>query len=115
VKEDDFAWRETQGITANVEQWKNRSTLVCMKFSLLNFPIYCMNSRRSILLFTTLRPQEPLVWDKILVDRLKELDNKWTRAIDFWFSRMKEGYIIEIVVEYTNSFSEAERKFVEGP
>jgi hypothetical protein len=28
---------------------------------------------------------------------------------------VKEGYIIEFVVEYTDSFSEAERKFVEGP
>jgi hypothetical protein len=28
---------------------------------------------------------------------------------------VKEGYIIEFVVEYTDSFSEAERKFTEGP
>jgi hypothetical protein len=28
---------------------------------------------------------------------------------------VKEGYIIEFVVEYNDSFSEAERKFVEGP
>ena len=27
---------------------------------------------------------------------------------------MKEGYILEFSIEYTNSFSEAERKFVEG-
>jgi hypothetical protein len=50
-----------------------------------------------------------------MIDRMKALDNKWTRAIDFWFSRVKEGYIIEFVVEYTDSFSEAERKFMEGP
>jgi hypothetical protein len=28
---------------------------------------------------------------------------------------VKEGYIIEFVVEYNDSFSEDERKFVEGP
>jgi hypothetical protein len=28
---------------------------------------------------------------------------------------VKEGYIIEFVVEYTNSFNDAERKFIEGP
>jgi hypothetical protein len=64
---------------------------------------------------TALRPQEPLVWDQTTVDRMKALDNKWARAIDFWFSRVKEGYIIEFVIEYNDSFSEAERKFVEGP
>jgi hypothetical protein len=28
---------------------------------------------------------------------------------------VKEGYIIEFVVEYIDSFSEDERKFTEGP
>jgi len=50
-----------------------------------------------------------------MLDRLRVLENKWTRDIDFWFSQVKEGYIIEFVVEYTNSFSEAKNKFVEGP
>jgi hypothetical protein len=62
-----------------------------------------------------LRTQEPLVWDQITLDRMKALDNKWTRAIDFWFSWVKEDYIIEFVVEYIDSFSEVERNFVEGP
>jgi hypothetical protein len=31
------------------------------------------------------------------------------------FTRVKEGYIIEFVVEYTDSFSEDERNFMEGP
>jgi hypothetical protein len=31
-----------------------------------------------------------IVWDQDMLDRLKELDNKWTRAIDFWFTRVKE-------------------------
>jgi hypothetical protein len=42
------------------------------------------------------------------------LENKWTRAIYFWFARVKEGYIIDFLVEYTDSFNDAERKFVEG-
>jgi hypothetical protein len=46
---------------------------------------------------------------------MKALDNKWALAIDFWFVRVKEGYIIEFPIEYSDSFSEAERKFVEGP
>ena len=64
---------------------------------------------------TALRPLESIVWVQAMVDRLKELDKKWTRAIDFWFSRVKEGYIIEFVVEYTNYFRDIERKFTYGP
>jgi hypothetical protein len=63
---------------------------------------------------STMWPLEPVVWDQAMLDRLKVLENKWTRAIEFWFSRVKEGYIIEFVVEYTDSFSEAERNFAEG-
>jgi hypothetical protein len=50
-----------------------------------------------------------------MFDILKELDNKWTRAIDFWFARVKERYFIEYVVKYSDSFSEDEAKFEEGP
>jgi hypothetical protein len=64
---------------------------------------------------TALRLQESLVWDKFTNDRLKALDKKWTRAIYFRFTRVKEGYIIEFVVEFTDSFSEDEIKFIEGP
>jgi hypothetical protein len=55
-----------------------------------------------------------MVWDQAMVDRMNGLDKKWDRAIDFWFSRVKEGYIIEFSMEYIDSFNEAERKFVEG-
>jgi hypothetical protein len=43
------------------------------------------------------------------------LDNKWAQEINFWFSSIKEGYVIEFVVEYSDSFKEAKREFVEGP
>jgi hypothetical protein len=58
---------------------------------------------------------QPIVWDQATLDSLKVLNNKWTRAIDFWFARVREGYIIEFVVEYNDSFSEAKIKFEEGP
>jgi len=31
-------------------------------------------------------PLEIIVWDQSKLDILKELDNKWTWAIDLWFS-----------------------------
>jgi hypothetical protein len=35
-------------------------------------------------------PLELVLWDQATLDRLKALDNKWTQAIDFWFTRLKE-------------------------
>jgi hypothetical protein len=43
------------------------------------------------------------------------LDNKWTKAIDFWFKQVKEGYIVEFVVECNESFNSVEFKFATGP
>jgi len=59
-------------------------------------------------------PVEPIVWDQAKLDSLKVLDKKWTRAIDFWLDRMKEGHIINFFIEYNDSFNKAKRKFEEG-
>jgi hypothetical protein len=56
-------------------------------------------------------PLDPIVWDQENIDSLKELDNECTQVIHFWFSRVKEGKIVEFNIEYIESFSEAERKF----
>jgi hypothetical protein len=71
--------------------------------------------KRKTTINTTLGVQEPLVWDQTIINRLKYMDNKWAREIKFWFNQVKEGYIIEFTIEYNDSFSEDERKFVKGP
>jgi hypothetical protein len=117
TKEDNFSQWETQGVNTNVKQWKdmylysNMHELFVTEFPCLLYEWLKRKTTNNI----SLRSQEPLVWDQVTIDRLKALDNKWTRAIDFLFSQVKEGYIIEFVVEYTDSFSEAEIKFTEGP
>lgn len=49
------------------------------------------------------------------ITRLKVLDIKWTRAIKFWFERVKEGYLVEYAIECSESFSSTKRKFEVGP
>jgi hypothetical protein len=34
-----------------------------------------------------------------VVNRLRYVDNKWARAIEFWFEHVKEGYIVEFSIE----------------
>jgi hypothetical protein len=43
------------------------------------------------------------------------VDNKWARAIEFWFEHVKEGYIVEFSIECSESFNSVERKFAVGP
>jgi hypothetical protein len=71
--------------------------------------------KRQTATIPALRPLESIVWDQVTVDRMKEMISKWTQAIDSWFARVKECYIIEFDVGYTDSFSEVERKLIEGP
>ena len=41
---------------------------------------------------------------------------KWlSRAVDFWEDNILEGYITKFVVNKITSYSEAERKFFQGP
>jgi hypothetical protein len=47
---------------------------------------------------STVLPSKLIVWDQAKIDSLKALDNKWTRAIDFWFAQVKEGYIVEFSI-----------------
>ena len=49
------------------------------------------------------------------LNKLRSVDNRWSRAVDFWFKSIKEGYIVEFTIEYNNSFSVAERKLTKGP
>jgi hypothetical protein len=116
TKEHEFSLRETQGLRVNVKQWKDMYLYTDMhEIFFVEFPCLLYEwLKRKTTTNSTMWPLEPMVWDQAMLDRLKVLDNKWTRDIDFWFSQVKEGYIIEFVVEYIDSFSEAERKFTEG-
>jgi hypothetical protein len=62
-----------------VECWKERYIYTDMhEIFFVEFPCLLYEwLKRKIATNTTLRPQEPLVWDQTTVDRLKALDNKW--------------------------------------
>jgi hypothetical protein len=55
------------------------------------------------------------VWDQNTVNRLKYVDNKWANEVEFWFDRVKEGYIVEFYIECSESFNTFERKFCHSP
>jgi hypothetical protein len=103
TKEHYFSLQETQGIKVNVKKWKDGYLYIDMhELSLVEFPCSLHEwLKRKTTTNSTMWPLELVVWDQAKLERLKVLDNKWTWAIEFWFSRVKEGYIVEFVVEYT--------------
>jgi hypothetical protein len=101
----------------NAKEWKgtymysNMHEIFCMEFPFLLYE----RIKRQVVINSILFPLEPILWDQATLDSLKVLDKKWTQYIDFWFSPVKEGYIIEFVIEYSDSLSEVKRKFEESP
>ena len=50
-----------------------------------------------------------------MVRDITRVSNTISRAIDFWVDSIFQGYITEFAVETITSYSEAERKFFQGP
>ena len=77
LKEEQIAWRETQGMIVNMEHWKNKYIYTYMHENFfVEFPCLLYEwLKRQTSTNTTLRPLETIVWDQATVDRLKALDN----------------------------------------
>jgi len=101
---------ETQGLKVYIMRWKDRYIYTNMHgIFFFEFPYLLYEwLKRKIDTNTALRPLELVVSDQAIVYRLKSLDKKWNQSIELWFSWLKEGYIIEFVVEYIDPFSEDE-------
>ena len=50
---------------------------------------------------------ETMSWTPKLIQNLLEVDNRESRAIEFWIDSILEGYITEFVADTTKSYSEA--------
>jgi hypothetical protein len=48
------------------------------------------------------RAQEPLVWDQEVVTRLKYLDNKWAKVIDFSSNELKKDTLLNLRLNAAN-------------
>jgi hypothetical protein len=54
-------------------------------------------------------------WKEESIARLKMVNNKFTRAIDFWLDIIVVGYITEFVVDISKSYSVSKHEFLKGP
>jgi hypothetical protein len=68
-----------------VKQWKDKYLCIDMHeifFAEFMCLLYEWMKRKTATNSTTW-PLEIVAWDQVMLDRLKVLENKWTRAIDF--------------------------------
>ena len=50
-----------------------------------------------------------------LIEQLKEVYHRASRAVKVWIDIILEGYITEFTVDTVKSYSDAEREFFKGP
>ena len=56
-----------------------------------------------------------LYWTSIQLENLQQVNNKFTRPVDFWLDNIVAGFITKFAVETTKSYNAAEREFLRGP
>ena len=54
---------------------------------------------------------KPVQWNQDVVQRLKNIDNVVSRAVDFWITSLLSGFITEFVVDTVKAYNEAECQF----
>jgi hypothetical protein len=56
-----------------------------------------------------------LEWNPVEITQLQQVDNKFTRAVDFWLDNIVAGFITEFAVDTVKSYSATEKEFLKGP
>ena len=54
-------------------------------------------------------------WTPTRINLLKRVNNRISRAADFWTTRTLEAFVTEFAIDTSTSFSEAEQQFFKGP
>jgi hypothetical protein len=56
-----------------------------------------------------------LEWNPVEITQLQQVNNKFTRAVDFWLDSIVAGFITEFAVDTTKSYTTTEKDFLKGP
>jgi hypothetical protein len=54
-------------------------------------------------------------WNPVEIVQLQQVDNKFTRAVDFWLDSIVTGFITKFAVDTVKSYNAAEKEFLKGP
>jgi hypothetical protein len=56
-----------------------------------------------------------LEWTPIQIEKLQQVNNKFTYVVDFWLDNIVAGFITEFAVDRAKSYITAEKEFLRGP
>jgi hypothetical protein len=54
-------------------------------------------------------------WNIVDITQLQQVDNKFTRVVDFWLENIVVGFITKFAVDTTKYYSATEKYFLKGP
>ena len=54
-------------------------------------------------------------WNPVEITQLQQVDNKFTRTVDFWLESILAGFITEFAVDIAKSYNTIDKDFLKGP
>ena len=58
---------------------------------------------------------QQLEWTPVQIEKLQQVNNKFTCGVDFWLDSIVAGFITEFAVETSKSHNASEQEFLRGP
>jgi hypothetical protein len=56
-----------------------------------------------------------LEWNPVEIVQLQQIDNKFTRVVDFWLDNIIARFITEFAIDTAKSYNATEQEFLKGP
>jgi hypothetical protein len=63
----------------------------------------------------TMNRIQELEWTPVHIELLQQVNNKFTRVVDFWLDSIVAGFITESAIDTTKSYNTTEKEFLHGP
>jgi len=55
-----------------------------------------------------------LDWTLVQIEKLQQVNNKFTRIVDFWLDSIVVGFITEFAIDTPKSYNAAKQEFLHG-
>lgn len=115
--EDEFAVEEMKNLQINPQAWKDMYIFLDFhEIYFVEFPMLVFQwLEKKAKIRSRIIPLYSISWTKDRLNLLNDVNNCWSREVDFRYTSVVEGYTMDFMVEGSNSFSEVERKKIQRP
>ena len=116
-KETEFAEKENRNPRVSTEAWLDKYIFTdeheIFFASLLGELHEWLSKLAETKCYT--QSDKPVEWTPESNEVLKKVYNSISRAVDYWITRILEGFVTEFTIDQLKSYSEAKRHFFKGP